>query len=350
MKVLVTGHMGYIGVVLAPMLKAAGHEVVGIDGDLFRQCTFGEGLSPIPTIVKDVRDLTAEDLDGGYDAVLHLAGLSNDPLGDLNPDLTFEINHRAAARTARLAKEVGIPRFVMASTCSVYGAAGDIPVDETSELRPVTPYAMAKAQAERDILPLADDTFSPVFLRPATAYGYSPRLRFDLVVNNLVAWAVTTGSVLMKSDGTPWRPLVHIEDISHAFIAAMEAPRDLIHGQAFNVGRNEENYRISEIADEVVGIVPGSRVEYVPGAGPDKRCYRVNFSKIHDTLPGFRPQWNIRRGIRQLHDVFVAQRLRREAFEGPQFSRVVHLRHLLATGQVDASLRWAGVADVAAVA
>ncbi|HKJ31285.1 MAG TPA: SDR family oxidoreductase, partial [Balneolales bacterium] len=251
MKVLVTGHRGYIGTVLVPMLQNEGYVVVGLDSDLYRKCTFGEPLpSDVPSIIKDVRDVDEHDLEG-FDAVLHLAGLSNDPLGDLNPELTKEINYRASVRLAELAKNAGVSRFVFSSSCSNYGAGGSDFLDETSELRPVTPYGESKVLVEKDVTELADDHFSPVFLRNATAYGASPRIRFDLVLNNLVAWAYTTGQVYLKSDGTPWRPIVHIEDISRAFLAALKAPKELIHNNTFNVGRTSENYRIREIAEIV---------------------------------------------------------------------------------------------------
>jgi nucleoside-diphosphate-sugar epimerase len=236
MRLLVTGHLGYIGTVMTPLLLKEGHEVVGLDSDLYSRCTFGSGIANVPSIRKDIREVEVSDLKG-FEAVLHLAALSNDPLGNLNPDLTFDINHRASVRLAECAKKAGVRRFVFSSSCSNYGAAGDDFLDESSAFNPVTPYGQSKVNVERDLAPMADDRFSPIFLRSATAYGVSPRLRFDLVLNNLTAWAFTTKRVFLKSDGTPWRPITHIEDISRAFAAVVAAPRELVHREAFNVGR-----------------------------------------------------------------------------------------------------------------
>lgn len=338
MRILVTGHKGYIGSVMVPMLLSEGHDVVGLDSDLYEQCTFGEFTASVPEIIKDIRDVEASDLEG-FDALIHLAGLSNDPLGDLDPALTLEINYSASVRLARLAKEVGIRRFVFSSSCSNYGAAGEDMVNEEAEFRPVTPYAQSKVKVEQDLAKLADSTFSPTFLRSATAYGVSPRLRFDLVLNNLVAWAFTTGGVHLKSDGTPWRPIVHIEDISRAFIAVIQAPREAVHNQAFNVGLNDENYQISELAEIVKETVPDSRIEFSPDAGPDKRCYRVDCSKLACVVPGFKPQWNARRGARQLYEAYQRTGLCLEDFEGPRYKRVDHIKHLLDSGRLDATLR-----------
>ena len=339
MRVLVTGHKGYIGTVLIPMLIAEGHDVVGLDSDLFEQCTFGEGIKEVPELRKDIRDIVKADLDG-FAAVLHLAGLSNDPLGNLNPQLTDEINGAASVRLAQLAKAVGISRFIFSSSCSNYGAAGDHLVNEESELNPVTPYGMSKVRVEQEVSKLADSSFSPIFLRNATAYGVSPRHRFDLVLNNLAAWAFTSGLVYIKSDGTPWRPIVHIEDISRAFIAALHAPREIVHNQAFNVGRTDENYRIREIAEIVRETVPGCRIEYAKDAGPDLRCYRADFSKITKCLPEFKPQWNAKRGAQQLFEAYKKIGLKLDDFEGPRYKRIDHIKHLLSTGRLDADLRW----------
>lgn len=339
MRILVTGHRGYIGTVMVPLLVAGGHDVVGLDSDLFSACTFGDAPAEVPEIRKDIRDVELSDLEG-FDALVHLANLSNDPLGNLNPDLTFEINHHASVRLARLARQAGIERFLFSSSCSTYGAAGEDFVTEASDFNPVTPYGRAKVLVEQDVARLADSTFSPTFMRNATAYGMSPRMRFDLVLNNLVAWAYTTGRVYIKSDGTPWRPIVHIEDISQAFMAVLEAPRDRVHNQAFNVGFTEENYQIRELAEIVRETVPGCQVEYAVDAGPDKRSYRVDFSKIARVLPGFKQQWNARKGAQELLDAYKKARLQPEEFEGPRYKRIHHIEWLLNTGRLGTDLRW----------
>ncbi len=340
MNILVTGDKGYIGAVMVPILLKEGHTVVGLDCDWFEHSAFGKPLCASPSKKKDLRDLQPSDL-AGFDAVVHLAALSNDPLGDLNPALTYEINHAASVRLAKLAKENGVKRFLFSSSCSTYGAAGgDALLNENAELRPVTPYGRSKVLAEQDLVKLADSGFSPTFLRNATAYGVSPRLRFDIVLNNLVAWAVTTGRIHIKSDGTPWRPIVHIEDICHAFVAALNAPRELIHCEAFNVGSTLENYQIRDLAQIVNETVPGCRVEYAKDGGPDTRCYRVDFSKFGNAFPGFKPQWNARRGAIQLYEAIQRVGLQLEEFEGPRYKRISHLQQLISTGSLDATLRW----------
>lgn len=339
MRILVTGHNGYIGCTLTPLLTRAGHEVVGLDSCLFEDCTLGPDVEPVPMIRKDVRDVERVDLEG-FDAIMHLAGISNDPLGDLNPDCTFEINHRASVRLAKLAKEAGVSRFLFASSCSNYGAAGgDVMLDEQAAFNPVTAYGRSKVLVEQEVARLGDSAFCPIFLRNATAYGYSPRLRGDLVLNNLVGWAYLTGKVRLKSDGSPWRPIVHIEDISRAFLALLQAPRDVVFNQAFNVGRSEENYQIRDLAEIVMQTVPGSEVTFAEGAGPDKRCYRVNCDRIRQAVPSFQPQWTARAGAAQLYEAYQRYGLTLADFEGARFMRIHHVRKLQEQGRLDSTLR-----------
>jgi nucleoside-diphosphate-sugar epimerase len=340
MRVLVTGHRGYIGSPLVDRLKTAGHEVVGVDTELYEDCTFGRNKdSGVRAINRDIRELSPADLEG-IDAIAHLAGVCNDPLGDLLPETTYEINHAATVRLAKIAKAGGVRRFVFSSSCSVYGAAGREWIDEKSEPNPITPYGLSKWKAEVDLRRLADASFSPVFLRSATAYGFSPRIRFDLVLNNLTAHAFTSGKVLLKSDGMSWRPIVHIEDIGRAFLAALEAPVETVHNEIFNVGITTENYRIREIAEIVKETVPGSRIEFAAGAGPDKRTYRVDCSKVARLLPKFRPQWTARRGARDLYNKYTEYGLLLEDFEGARYQRLAYLQSLMARGAIDVGLRW----------
>jgi nucleoside-diphosphate-sugar epimerase len=339
MRILVTGHKGYIGSVLVPLVQKAGHVVVGLDSDLFQNSVYSKASPPDEEIIKDIRDIEKVDL-AGIDAIIHLAGLSNDTLGDLNPELTYEINHRASVRLAELAKEVGVQRYVFASSCSNYGAAGSGFQDETAQLNPVTAYARSKVMVEQDVAQLADDHFSPVFMRNATAYGVSPRIRFDLVINNLTAWAYTTGDVLLKSDGTPWRPLVHIEDISLAALAAVEAPREVVHNQSFNVGQTTENYQMRTLAEIVRDTVPNTRIAFANGAEPDTRNYRVDFSKYEKAFPNHKLRWTAQMGAKQIYDSYRAFGLGRDDYEGPRFKRIAQLKTLLASGQLDESLRW----------
>jgi len=339
MRVLITGHKGYIGRVMAPMLRSAGHEVVGLDSDLFRAFKFIPDHHDFPELRLDIRDVEAKHL-AGLDAVVHLAALSNDALSDLNPGVTHEINCAASVRLAQLAKDAGVERFLFSSSCSIYGKAGDDLVAETAAIDTITPYTISKARVERDVAKLASDHFSPTFLRNATAYGVSPCHSFDLVLNNLVAWAHAAGRVHIKSDGSPWRPIVHVEDISRAFLAALNAPREAIHNEAFNVGQTEENYSIRELAEIVRQVVVGSRVEYAEGGRPDARSYRVDFSKIRRVLPASKPQWNVRRGAEQLYSAYGGAGVVVDDFEGPRFKRIAHVKELLASGQLDSTLRW----------
>lgn len=337
MKVLVTGNNGYIGTVLVPMLLEHGHDVSGLDSDLFEHCTFTGEVASIPTLRKDVRKVEKQDLEG-FDAIIHLAGLSNDPLGDYRPNLTNDINFEASVKLAVMAREVGVSRFLFASSCSTYGGAGDDFLNEHAKFNPITPYGESKVKVEGAVSKLADEKFCPVFLRASTAYGVSPRLRFDLVLNNLTAWAYCTGQVYLKSDGTPWRPIVHVSDIARAYISALHAPTDLVWNQAFNVGTTTENYQIRELAEMVQSVVPGSKVDYAPDAGPDKRCYRVDCNYIGRTLHEFKPQWTALRGVEELYETYKKVGLTLEDFEGARFKRIAHVKHLIEQGTLDQDL------------
>jgi nucleoside-diphosphate-sugar epimerase len=338
MRVLLTGHQGYLGSVMSPVLAAAGHEVVGLDSGLFADCLLGPAPAEIETYAVDLRDVGPEHL-AGFDAVIHLAALSNDPLGALAPKLTYDINHHASSRLGRLAKDAGVKRFLYASTCSVYGASGgDGLLTEDAPLRPVTPYAESKVRVEDDLLALADDDFSPVFLRNATAFGFSPRLRADIVLNNLVGHAYLSGQVKVMSDGTPWRPLVHAEDIADAFAACLVAPRDAVHGQAFHVGSEQNNLTVAEIAAEVVEAVPGSALVITGEFGADPRSYRVDFSRIRTALPDYEAGWTVKAGAVELIDAYRRFELTQDAFVN-RFTRLARISARRADGTIDDSLR-----------
>ena len=338
MRVMITGHDGYIGRVLVPLMQQAGHEVVGLDNYLFGACQFDGVGAVCPSVNKDIRDVEVEDFKG-FDCVMHLAGLSNDPLGDLDSELTYDINYRASVRVAEVARAAGVRRFLFSSSCSNYGAAGDEPLTEESAFNPVTPYGISKVKVEADLHQLATDEFTPTYLRNATAYGLSERLRGDLVVNNLTGYAVTSGRVLLKSAGTSWRPLVHIRDIAAAFLAAAEAPREVVHDRAYNVGSTEENYRIRDVATIVAEHVPGSKVEFADGASPDQRNYNVDCSRIHEELPSFRTSWTVRRGVDELRDAYRAHGLTEEEFLSSRYMRIRHVREGITAGSISEDLR-----------
>jgi nucleoside-diphosphate-sugar epimerase len=327
---------------MVPLLLEAGHEVVGLDTGLYEACGFGDGRREVASVRLDLRDVEPRHLEG-FEAVVHLAALSNDPLGDLDPQLTYDINHGASVGLARAGRDAGVERFLFASSCSLYGASGtDSPLTEEAPFNPVTPYGESKILVERDVSTLATDSFSPVFFRNATAYGVSPFLRVDIMVNNLVGYAVTTGEVLIKSDGSPWRPLVHVEDICRAFVAALGVDRQRTHNQAFNVGLSEENFRVREVADMVESVVTGSRVEYAAGASADARDYRVDFGKIQRVLPEFRPRWTVRKGVEELYEAYRRHDLTADEFLGGRYVRLAEIKRLQDRARLDERLRWTG--------
>ncbi len=338
MNVLVTGHNGYIGTLLVPLLHAAGHEVTGLDSYLFEDCTFGPAPEDVPSIRADIRDVGERDLDG-FDAIIHLAGLSNDPLGDLRPEFTDEINHQAAVRLAALARAAGVKRFLFSSSCSLYGASTDDLIDEDAEQKPVTPYGRSKALAEEGMLALETPDFHPTSLRNATAYGFSPRLRADLVVNNLVAMVCATGEAVVKSDGSPWRPLVHAEDIARVFAHLLGAAPELCAGAVFNIGQTDENYRVSQVADLIQAIVPGARIVYAEGGGPDKRNYRVSCDRFAQAFPDFRFKWTVPDGIAELHEALRRIGFDRAQLDDPRALRITQLRKMMDQGVVGPDLR-----------
>jgi nucleoside-diphosphate-sugar epimerase len=348
MKVLVTGHHGYIGSALVPTLLDAGHEVTGLDTFFYDGCDLMGDSAEVASLTMDVRDAEPEHL-RGYDALVHLAALSNDPLGDIRPSLTADINYNGTMQLARAAKAAGVRRFVFSSSCSMYGSSGtEGSVGEETPLRPLTAYAESKVRSEAGLSELADDSFSPVFMRNATAYGVSPRMRLDLVLNNLAAWAYTTGRIRILSDGTPWRPLVHIEDIARAVVAVLEAPVERTHNQAFNIGADSENYQVRELADLVHAALPDCAVEYAGDGDPDPRSYRVDFGKFARMFADFELAWNVPKGVDQLVGAYSAVNLSADDFMSSRYTRLKRLRELLESGTLDSNLRWAARADGAA--
>jgi len=338
-RILITGHDGYLGSVMAPHLTAAGYDVVGLDTGYFSECSLIPDLGKVPAVKKDLRNLAAADL-AGFDAVIHLAALSNDPIGNLNDSWTEEINYQASVKLAELARAAGVERFLFSSSCIMYGSADTLVVNEDSPLDPKTEYARSKVKAERAITALADKNFSPVFIRNGTVYGVSPRMRFDTVLNDLVGSAATTGKVVVHSDGKPWRPVMHVQDVARYFQAMLEAPKEKIHNQAFNAGANELNHQIIELAEIAVKTVPGCKLEMVPKPGADQRTYKADFGKFARTFPDFKFKWNAVRGAAELYGAYKQVGLTHAGYTDKKFTRLKWLRYLLDTGRLDGALRW----------
>ncbi len=344
MRVLVTGHRGYVGVVMTVVLREAGHDVTGLDTGYYDGCDLAPFNDPTPLIRRDIREVTEQDVEG-FEAIIHLAALSNDPLGHLNPNLTGDINQVATVRLARLAKSAGVIRFIFASSCSLYGASDtSVPLNETAQTVPLTPYARTKIESEAELSALADDHFSPIYMRNATCYGASPRLRADVVLNNLVCWAIFTGKVRLESDGRSWRPLLHVEDMSRAFTAMLDAPREKIHNEPFNIGLNEHNYIIRDVAKIVRDTVPDCEVEFAEGASADARSYRVDFTKLATTLPEFKFLWDAEKGARQVYDAIRNSDMDEKIFLGRRHIRLNQLEHLMKTNQINDTLQWVDAA------
>lgn len=349
MRILVTGNQGYIGTIMTQRFAEAGHEVLGLDTGYYENCWLGQPVDPKVSgqVRKDIREITPSDFEGVH-GVVHLAALSNDPTGELNPGLTEDINYEATMKVARAAKDAGVERFIFASSCSIYGAGGKDALTEEDPFNPLTAYAKSKVASEFGLSEMADDSFSPTFMRNGTVYGYSPRLRFDLVVNNLTGWALTTGQVKLLSDGRAWRPMLHIEDFCQAFLCALESPREAVHNEAMNVGTESENYMVRDMAEFVQQVVPGSEVSFGEGAGADTRNYNVSFDKIRKHLPAFVPTWTVPKGAEQVYRGCLDAGLTLEAFTGRDYTRLKQLQYLIDNGEVDERLRWKSLAEVGA--